>query len=133
MKRTDAKGLPRPTEAELAILRALWDLGPSTVRDVHEEVNRDESAGYTTTLKLLQVMHAKGLVQRDDSQRAHIYRPAMSKDFTQGQMVDHLVNRVFGGSSSELVLHALGGGEGTSAEELAKIRALLEDLEKRSE
>ncbi|MEM9532014.1 MAG: BlaI/MecI/CopY family transcriptional regulator [Pseudomonadota bacterium] len=122
-------GIPRPTEAELAILSILWDRGPSTVRDVHEILNRKENTGYTTALKLLQVMHSKGLVQRDDSQRAHVYKPAMSKDFTQTQFVTDLVQRVFDGSPSELVLHALGTSRRATSEELAQIRAMLDELE----
>ena len=132
MKKATIKGLPRPTEAELGILRILWDKGPSTVREVHEVMNAAEPTGYTTALKLLQVMHAKGLVERDDSQRAHIYQPSMSKDYTQHQFVTDLVTRVFDGSPSELVLHALGNTKGTSKGELAKIRQLIEELEKES-
>ncbi|MDX1568848.1 MAG: BlaI/MecI/CopY family transcriptional regulator [Xanthomonadales bacterium] len=132
MRKATMKGLPRPTEAELGILRILWDKGPSTVREVHEVMNAEEPTGYTTALKLLQVMHAKGLVERDDSQRAHIYQPSMSKDYTQHQFVTDLVTRVFDGSPSELVLHALGNTKGTSKGELAKIRQLIEELEKES-
>ena len=129
MRRMKKGGIPRPTEAELAILTILWDRGPSTVRDVHEILNRKENTGYTTALKLLQVMHSKGLVQRDDSQRAHVYKPAMSKDFTQTQFVTDLVQRVFDGSPSELVLHALGTSRRATSEELAQIRAMLDELE----
>lgn len=129
MRRMKKGGIPRPTEAELAILSILWDRGPSTVRDVHEILNRKENTGYTTALKLLQVMHSKGLVQRDDSQRAHVYKPAMSKDFTQTQFVTDLVQRVFDGSPSELVLHALGTSRRATSEELAQIRAMLDELE----
>ncbi len=129
MRRMKKGGIPRPTEAELAILTILWDRGPSTVRDVHEILNREENTGYTTALKLLQVMHSKGLVQRDDSQRAHVYKPAMSKAFTQTQFVTDLVQRVFDGSPSELVLHALGTSRRATSEELAQIRAMLDELE----
>ncbi len=129
MRRMKKSGIPRPTEAELAILSILWQRGPSTVRDVHEILNQKENTGYTTALKLLQVMHAKGLVARDDSQRAHVYKPAMSKDYTQTQFVTDLVQRVFDGSPSELVLHALGNSRRATAGELAQIRAMLDQIE----
>lgn len=129
MRRMKKSGIPRPTEAELAILSILWQRGPSTVRDVHEILNQRENTGYTTALKLLQVMHAKGLVARDDSQRAHVYKPAMSKDYTQTQFVTDLVQRVFDGSPSELVLHALGNSRRATADELAQIRAMLDLME----
>lgn len=121
--------LPKPTEAELDILSVLWERGPCTVREVHEALYRDEGAGYTTALKLLQVMHQKGLVQRDDSQRAHVYRAVASKERTQNRFLSDLVQRVFDGSASQLVLHALGNSR-TSREELAEIRALLSKLER---
>ncbi len=122
--------LPMPTEAELDILNVLWDRGPSTVREVHETLYRDEGAGYTTALKLLQVMHAKGLVERDDSQRAHVYRPFASKESTQKRFLTDMVQRVFDGSPSQLVLHALGNNPRASRQELAEIRALLAKLER---
>jgi len=122
--------LPTPTEAELDILNVLWDRGPSTVREVHETLYRDEGAGYTTALKLLQVMHAKGLVERDDSQRAHVYRPFASKESTQKRFLTDMVQRVFDGSPSQLVLHALGNNPRASRQELAEIRALLAKLER---
>ena len=122
-------GLPQPTAAELSILRVLWRLGPSTVREVHENIARREPTGYTTALKLLQVMHGKGLVHRDDSQRAHVYRPAVSKSATQRQFVKDIVNRVFDGSASQLVLQALGEDADASPAEIAKIKALIERLE----
>lgn len=130
MARGRRSGTPRPTEAELEMLRILWRRGPSTVREVHEVMNEAEPTGYTTALKLLQVMHGKGLVTRDDSQRAHVYRPAMSKDHTQKQFVTDLVQRVFDGSPSQLVLHALGASKAASSEELARIRDLIERLER---
>ena len=99
--------LPKPTESELDILGVLWDHGPSTVREVHEALYRDEGAGYTTALKLLQVMHAKGLVERDDSQRAHVYKAVPSKENTRSRFLTDMVQRVFDGSASQLVLHAL--------------------------
>lgn len=123
------KGVPRPTEAELQILQVLWRRGASTVREVHEELCRRERTGYTTALKLLQVMFGKGLVERDDSQRAHVYAPAMSKDFTQRQFVKDMLSRVFEGSPSQLMLHALGDTEAASPEELARIRDVISRLE----
>ncbi len=127
-KRRDQE-LPKPTEAELDILNVLWHRGPSTVREVHEALYRDEGAGYTTALKLLQVMHGKGLVERDDSQRAHVYRSTLSKEITQRRFLSDLVQRVFDGSASQLVMHALGNNPRASREELAEIRALLHRLE----
>lgn len=118
---------PKPTEAELDILRVLWDRGPCTVREVHETLYRDEGAGYTTALKLLQVMHGKGLVVRDDSQRAHVFRAAVSKERTQKRFLTDIVQRVFDGSPSQLVLHALGSQRATRAE-LDEIRDLLDRL-----
>jgi BlaI family transcriptional regulator, penicillinase repressor len=122
--------LPMPTEAELGILLVLWERGPITVREVHEVLYLDEGAGYTTALKLLQVMHAKGLVERDDSQRAHVYRAVASKERTQGRFLADMVRRVFDGSASQLVLHALGNHPRTTREELKEIRALLNRLDR---
>lgn len=119
---------PKPTETELQILGVLWEHGPSTVRDVHEVLYREDGGGYTTALKLLQVMHGKGLVERDDSQRAHVYRAAISKERTQKRFLSDMVQRVFDGSASQLVLHALGSQRATRAE-LDEIRDLLDRLE----
>lgn len=121
--------VPKPTEAELQILHVLWARGACTVRDVHEVLRLGDGTGYTTALKLLQVMHAKGLVERDDSQRAHVYRAAVSKERTQKRFLLDMVQRVFDGSSSQLVLHALGS-QRTSREELREIRNLLNKLDK---
>jgi predicted transcriptional regulator len=121
--------IPWPTKAELDILQVLWDRGPSTVRDVHEALYGDDGAGYTTALKLMQIMHAKGLVERDDSQRAHIYRALISKQRTQKRYVADIVDRLFSGSPSQLVLHALGSQPGASREELKEIRALLKKID----
>ena len=121
--------MPKPTEAELGILNALWERGPCTVRDVHEALYRDDGTGYTTALKMLQIMHAKGLVARDDSQRAHVYRAAISKESTQKRFLSDIVERVFDGSSSQLVLQALGGRPRASRAELDEIRALLDRIE----
>lgn len=127
MSKTD--NLPKPTEAELGILNVLWDRGPSTVRDVHDALYREEGAGYTTALKLLQIMHGKGLVVRDDSERAHVFRPAISKERTQKRFLLDIVQRVFDGSPSQLVLQALGGRPRATREEVEEIRALLDKLD----
>ncbi len=128
-RRRDAGGTPQPTEAELAILNVLWDLGPSTVRSVHQQM-ADNKTGYTTILKMLQIMYRKGLVRRDDSQRAHVYEPVFSKDETQRQLTRDLVQRAFDGSASQLVLQALGNNPQTTPKELAEIRQLLARLER---
>ncbi|MEO5626979.1 MAG: BlaI/MecI/CopY family transcriptional regulator [Dokdonella sp.] len=120
---------PKPTEAELGILNFLWERGSSTVREVHEALYREEGAGYTTALKLLQIMYAKGLVVRDDSERAHVFRAAVSKERTQKRFLLDIVTRVFDGSSSQLVLQALGGRPKATREEVEEIRALLDKLD----
>src|SRR5579859_3031904 len=119
---------PRPTDAELAILRVLWSRGPSTVRDVHEQLNEHAPTGYTTVLKLLQIMTEKGLVVRDETQRAHIYESRYGEQKTQRQLLSDLADRAFGGSAAKLVLQALSGRK-ASAEELNEIRDLLNKLE----
>jgi predicted transcriptional regulator len=121
-----AKSLPRPTDAELAILRVLWDAGPTTVRQVHEAMAGDRDTGYTTTLKLMQIMAEKGLVTRDESSRTHVYAARVSRDRTQRQLVNDLIDRAFGGSAAALVLQALSA-QPTSAEELGEIRRLIDD------
>jgi predicted transcriptional regulator len=122
-----------PTAAELEILRVLWDRGPSTVREVHDALYADDGAGYTTALKLMQIMHAKGLVERDDSQRAHVYRAAINKQRTQKRYLTDMARRLFNGSTPQMVLHALGSHPGASREELAEIRALLNKIEAEGE
>jgi predicted transcriptional regulator len=119
---------PRPTDAELAILRVLWRRGASTVKDVHEELARRFPAAYTTTLKQLQIMAEKGLVTRDESKRAHLYTARLPEEQTQGQLVGDLLDRAFEGSASRLVMRALASRP-ASAEELAEIRRLLDQLE----
>ena len=119
---------PRPTDAELAILRVLWERGPSTVRDVHEQLNQHSPTGYTTVLKLLQIMTEKGLVVRDEAQRAHVYEPRYSEQKTQRQLLADLADRAFGGSAAKLVLQALSGRK-TNPEELSEIREMLNRLE----
>lgn len=119
-----------PTDAELEILAVLWKRGPSTVREVHDAILTHNTVGYTTVLKLMQIMHAKGLLERDDSARAHVYSPVSSREHTQRQLLGKLTQRAFGGSVAELVLQALGSGRGSSSEELARIRKLIGELEK---
>jgi len=117
--------VPRPTDAELSILRVLWERGPSTVRQVHEILSRERPTAYTTALKLLQIMTDKGLVRRDETDRSHIYHPRLSEDQTQRQLVRDLLDRAFGGSSSKLVMQALATKR-ASAEELGEIRRLID-------
>jgi BlaI family transcriptional regulator, penicillinase repressor len=121
---------PRPTESELAILNVLWQRGPSTVREVFEVLGQDKDIGYTTVLKLMQIMTEKHLVKRDESSRTHVYEAAYSQDVTQRQLVDDLLERAFSGSASRLVLQALSS-QPTSKKELAEIRKLLDSLEKK--
>jgi BlaI family transcriptional regulator, penicillinase repressor len=117
---------PRPTDAELAILRVLWERGPCTVRQVHEALaTRERPTAYTTALKLLQIMTEKGLVRRDDTDRTHVFTPRLSEEQTQRQLVRDLLDRAFGGSSSKLVMQALNAKRAT-AEELGEIRKLIE-------
>lgn len=123
--------LPRPTEAELAILTVLWRLGPATVRDVHDELARFDQTGYTTSLKLLQIMHQKGLVRRDDSQRAHVYFPTLTQQQTREQLLGDFTRRVFDDSPAQLVLQALGAAKQARPEELAQIKELLDRIEGR--
>ena len=125
---TPKSKLPRPTPAELEILRSLWALGPSTVREVQERLELDRPTGYTTVLKLMQIMTDKGLVRRDESARAHVYAAAIPEEATQKQLVRDLVDRAFGGSASQLVLHALASRQ-TSPRDLARIRELLDEIE----
>ena len=118
----------RPTEGELGILQVLWEHGACTVREVHEVLHRREGTGYTTALKQLQIMYDKGFVQRDETQRAHVYRAAVSKERTQKRFLADMLRRVFDGSSSRLVLQALGDHK-ASREELREIRELLDRLD----
>lgn len=120
--------LPAPTDGELAILRALWDLGPSTVRQVHERLGRD--IAYTTVLKLLQIMAEKGLVHRDESARTHIYHAAQPAQATQRRLLANLVEKAFAGSSADLVLQALSAKRAT-ADELMQIRKILDEHEQK--
>ncbi|MCB9234026.1 MAG: BlaI/MecI/CopY family transcriptional regulator [Bacteroidia bacterium] len=121
----------KPTESELAILQVLWGRGPSTVREVNDELSLQREVGYTTTLKLLQIMFEKGIVQRDESSRSHVYAAAISREATRQDMVDHMLESAFGGSAAQLVMQALGN-HAASAEELAQIRAYLDQLENKA-
>lgn len=120
--------LPIPTDGELAILKILWKLGGGTVRQVHEALAPD--TGYTTTLKMLQIMTEKGLVTRDESQRSHRYQPAVAEGEMLGQVAQNMLRRVFDGSAQKLFMHALSNRK-TAPEELARIRAMLDDIEKK--
>ena len=122
---------PQPTNAELAILRVLWRSGPSTVREVHERLDRRD-VGYTTVLKLLQIMADKGLVRRDESARSHVYEAAFAEREVKRRLVSDLVDRAFEGSALGLVMHALESRPAT-AEELQQIRTLLDEMNVRGE
>ncbi|HRI26207.1 MAG TPA: BlaI/MecI/CopY family transcriptional regulator [Ferruginibacter sp.] len=119
----------RPTESELEILQVLWNEKAATVRTVHEELSKTKESGYTTTLKLMQIMFEKGLVTRDESNKTHVYQPAVSREKTQKQFVNRMIDTLFAGSSSDLVLQALGGHD-ASEEELEKIQELINQLKK---
>lgn len=116
--------VPQPTGVELDILRVLWQIGPATVRQVHEAFSEEKGTGYSTTLKMMQVMRDKGLLARDDSVRPQVYRPAISRERTQLQLVDHLVQKAFGGSAAKLLMRALSAKR-VSATELREIEELV--------
>ena len=120
--------LPKPTDAELSILQVLWRLGSATVKEVQESLG--PKIGYTTALKFLQIMTEKGLVKRDESQRAHIYQASLSKEATQQQLVTGLLQKAFNGSTAKLVMQALASKK-ASPKELAEIRDLIEQLTKK--
>ena len=117
----------KPTESELEILQVLWNNESATVRTVHEELSKTKDSGYTTTLKLMQIMFEKGLVTRDDSNKTHIYQPAVSREKTQKQLVNKMIDSLFAGNSTTLVLQALGGHSASDAE-LEKIQELINQL-----
>lgn len=117
----------KPTESELEILGVLWDRQSATVRDVHEELLKSKDAGYTTTLKLMQIMFEKGLVTRDSSSKTHIYQPAVSRENTQSLFLNKMIDSLFAGSSAQLVMQALGNHK-TSKEELDEIRNYLNSI-----
>lgn len=122
-------GLPKPTEAELEILTVLWSRGPCTVREVHEVLIKRKSAQYTTVLKLLQIMAEKGLVRRDETERAHVYTAAHSRESTQKQLAGDLLQRAFNGSAARLLQGALSARKASKAE-LDEIRKLLDEYER---
>jgi len=119
----------KPTESELEILQILWSKGLATVREVHEGLAATKDVGYTTTLKLMQIMNEKGLVKRDDSMRTHVYQAAVNKEKTQKHLLSKMIDSLFGGSPTQLVIQALGEHKATQ-DELEKIQALLNDLKK---
>jgi predicted transcriptional regulator len=121
--------LSKPTEAELMILRVLWQRGPSTVRQVHQALNEAKTTGYTTVLKFMQIMHEKGLVSRDEEPYAHVYEARLPQEQAQRTLVADLLDRAFEGSMSRLLLQALASRKAT-AEELAEIRKILKDHER---
>jgi BlaI family transcriptional regulator, penicillinase repressor len=121
----------KPTESELEILQILWTKGLATVREVHEELSLTKEAGYTTTLKLMQIMNEKGIVKRDDSMRTHVYQANVNKEKTQKHLLGKMIDNLFGGSPTQLVIQALGDeSHKASKEELEKIQALLDSLKK---
>ena len=119
--------ISKPTESELEILAVLWDRKNASVRTVHEELSKTKDAGYTTTLKLMQIMYEKKLVTRDDSNKTHVYAPAVTKEKTQKQFLNRMIDGLFSGSSAELVMQTLGHSN-TSNAELDKIQQLIDEL-----
>lgn len=119
----------KPTESELEILQILWQKGKATVREVHEELSRTKDSGYTTTLKLMQIMFEKGIVSRDDSNKTHIYQPNVTREKTQKHLVGKMIDTLFSGSSAQLVMQALGNSK-SSRQELDEIQRMLDDLKK---
>lgn len=120
----------KPTESELEILQILWEKGACTVRDVHEILEKNKDAGYTTTLKLMQIMHEKGLVSRDTSSKTHIYRALVNQEKTQQHLVNKMIDNVFNGSAARLVMQALGGHK-ASKDEIDSIKKYLDELDKK--
>jgi BlaI family transcriptional regulator, penicillinase repressor len=121
----------KPTASELEILRVLWAQGPSTVREVHEALSEEKSLGYTTVLKLLQIMTIKGTVRRNETQRAHVYQAGLPAELTKRQLAGDMLQRVFEGSASQLMMHALAGKK-SSREEIEEIRRLLDEYERKT-
>lgn len=119
----------KPTEGELEILQVLWDKGSATVREVHEELLKNKEAGYTTTLKLMQIMFEKGLVNRDASSKTHVYQPAVSREKTQSLLVNRMIDSLFSGSPAQLVMQALGNHKATP-DELEAISRFLDGMKK---
>lgn len=127
IKMTD-KMLPKPTDSELEILQVLWENGPSSVRFVNDQLSERKEVGYTTTLKLMQIMHEKSLVRRNTDAKSHIYEAAIERDATQRNLLGTFVDNVFSGSAMDLVMQALGNHK-ASADELSQIKALIEKME----
>src|SRR3979411_1084372 len=121
--------LQKPTASELEILRVLWERGPSTVREVYEALREKKEMGYTTVLKLLQIMTTKGTVRRNETQRAHVYEACLPAEQPKRQIARDMLQRVFEGSASQLMVHALAGGK-ASAEEIEELRRLLDEYER---
>ncbi|MGW8317022.1 MAG: BlaI/MecI/CopY family transcriptional regulator [Bacteroidales bacterium] len=122
----------KPTESELEIMQILWEFGPMTVRMVNEQLNEQRKVGYTTTLKIMQIMVEKGLLSRDTSQRSHVFTPTLSPEAVQSSVVDHILKTVFKGSRSNLVLQALGN-HAVSDRELEEIKLLIDKMEEQSD
>lgn len=120
--------MSKPTEAELEILSLLWELKEASVRQIHDRISETKDTGYTTTLKIMQIMYAKGMVSRDEENRSHLYKPATNQRDTQKSLLKNLVTTAFGGSAQKLVMQALGQ-ENPSKEDLHEIRAFLDQLE----
>ena len=121
----------KPTESEMEILQVLWEQGPSTVRDVHEILSEKKESGYTTTLKLMQIMNEKGLLTRNNEAKSHVYSPAVKKQSIQKQVVSKMIENLFRGSSANLVMHALGNHR-ASKEEIREIKKYLDEIEKKA-
>jgi len=119
----------KPTDSEIEILNILWEKGPSTVREVHEVLEKNKDAGYTTTLKLMQIMHEKDILKRDVSNKSHVYTANISREKTQGQIVKRMIDNVFNGSASSLVMQALGNHK-PNKEELDEIKKYLDEIER---
>ena len=120
----------KPTDSELEVMQLLWEHGPLTVRQLNDKLNEDRRVGYTTTLKIMQIMTEKGILIRNTDQRSHVYTPTLQPEEVQSNVLDHVVKTVFRGSRSSLILQALGN-HSSSAEELAEIKALIEKLEEK--
>jgi predicted transcriptional regulator len=120
--------IKKPTDSELAVLTQLWDNGPQTVRQIHDKIAESKPIGYTTTLKIMQIMFEKGLLTRKKTGKSHLYSPAVTRESTQASMIDKMLTTVFKGSASQLVMQALGNNK-ASKKELAEIRAYLDKLE----
>lgn len=123
------KKIPKPSDSEMEVLQLLWELGPLTVRDIHERLNKKKDVGYTTTLKVMQRMLEKDLLKRDITERSHLYEAAIAEEETQIELLDRFLNSAFGGSSLKLVMSALGN-KSTSKEDLLKIREHLDKIDR---